>query len=207
MSDYNRFAGQSLERLGALSDGVFAIAMTLIVLDIRVPATGVRDEASFLRAVGSLGPHFLTYALSFLTLGIFWVGQQAQLSHFQRADRHLTWLNLAFLATVCVMPFSTHVLGDFVTIRAAFGIYWVNILALGALLYATFTYAERAKLVAEDAPPKLGRSIRERILIAQGLYAAGAALCFINNLLSMAVIVTIQLFFAVAPHWRGRQAD
>ena len=74
---YNRIAGQSLERLAALSDGVFAIAMTLLVLDIRVPeAVSISSEGDLWRALSGLSPRFLVYLMSFLTLGIFWNGQQ-----------------------------------------------------------------------------------------------------------------------------------
>jgi hypothetical protein len=94
---YNRIAGGALERLAALSDGVFAFAMTLLVLDIRVPQTGsVHSERELLQALAALVPRFVMYAMSFLTLGIFWVGQQTQLNQLTRADRDLAWSTSAF---------------------------------------------------------------------------------------------------------------
>ena len=76
---YNRIAGEALERLAALSDGVFALAMTLLVLDIQVPSIGsVHTESELWHALLALLPRFVMYAMSFLTLGIFWVGQQTQ---------------------------------------------------------------------------------------------------------------------------------
>jgi hypothetical protein len=72
-TDYHAIAGQSLERLAALSDGVFAIAMTLLVLDLRVPvSTGIQFERDLWRALMPLAPHLVLYGLSFMTLGIFW---------------------------------------------------------------------------------------------------------------------------------------
>src|SRR6476661_975825 len=97
-TNYNRFAGQSLERLAALSDGIFAVAMTLLVLDLHVPESGpIHTEADLWQALVFLSPSLLTYFMSFLTLGIFWVGQQTQLDHFGRTDRTLTWIQLVFL--------------------------------------------------------------------------------------------------------------
>jgi len=110
---YNRIAGQSVERLAALSDGVFAVAMTLLVLDLRVPATeAIRNEHDLWHALLALSPRLLMYMMSFLTLGIFWVGQQTQLNHLaarnevfpgfishscsrfhSRRSRPLCWLN------------------------------------------------------------------------------------------------------------------
>jgi uncharacterized membrane protein len=94
---YNQVAGRRLDRIAALSDGVFAIAMTLIVLEIRVPDPGpIRSEQDLWNAVVGLAPRLVTYFLSFLTLGIFWNGQQTQLNMFATADRDLTWLQLGF---------------------------------------------------------------------------------------------------------------
>ena len=79
---YNQIANRSLERIGALSDGLFAIAMTLIVLEIRVPELGpTAGDGEIAKALGGLAPRFVTYLLSFLTLGIFWNGQQTQLTY------------------------------------------------------------------------------------------------------------------------------
>ena len=78
---YNQMAGRRLDRIAALSDGVFAIAMTLIVLEIRVPDPGpIVTEQDLWNALLTLGPRLVTYFLSFLTLGIFWNGQQTQLN-------------------------------------------------------------------------------------------------------------------------------
>jgi uncharacterized membrane protein len=77
---YNAIAGTSAERLAALSDGVFAVAMTLLVLDIRVPAAEtIHHEMELWRALVALSPRLMMYVMSFMTLGIFWVGQQ---THF-----------------------------------------------------------------------------------------------------------------------------
>lgn len=74
---YNLVAGQSVERLAALSDGIFGVAMTLLLLDLHAPVSGaVHGERDLWRALIVLSPRLLTYMMSFLTLGIFWVGQQ-----------------------------------------------------------------------------------------------------------------------------------
>ncbi|MER8460835.1 TMEM175 family protein [Mesorhizobium sp. M0027] len=84
-------------RVVGITDGVFAIALTLIVLEIRVPAhETVHSENELIAAVAALAPRFLTYALSFLTLTIFWFGQQAQHGLIAKSDRRLATLNLCF---------------------------------------------------------------------------------------------------------------
>jgi uncharacterized membrane protein len=197
---YNQMAGRRLDRIAALSDGVFAIAMTLIVLEIRVPDPGpIVTEQDLWSALMTLGPRLLTYFLSFLTLGIFWSGQQTQLNLFGTADRDLTWLQLAFLATVALMPFSTSLLAEFITFRLALLLYWANIFLLGLLLYIAWVYATRNKLVSKDATESVSAVIKRRIISAQALYAFGAVLCFINPLWSIVFIVLVQLNFAIAP--------
>src|SRR5437660_1366707 len=106
MPDYDRVAGLNHERIAALSDGIFAVAMTLLVLGVTLPAVSsvhAGDEGSLLRALGGLAPRLVPYVMSFLTLGIFWVGQQTQLSHLSRSDRRLTWIHLAFLFCVTLI--------------------------------------------------------------------------------------------------------
>jgi Endosomal/lysosomal potassium channel TMEM175 len=99
---YNRIAGQSVERLAALSDGVFAVAMTLLVLDLRAPAAeAVHIEHDLWRALVALSPRLLMFMMTFLTLGIFWVGQQIQLNHLLRSDRSLSWIHILFLFRDC----------------------------------------------------------------------------------------------------------
>jgi uncharacterized membrane protein len=194
---YNKFAGGSLERIAALSDGVFAVAMTLIVLEIHVPshAVGVHSEHDLLRALTEV----VTYLMSFLTLGIFWVGQQTQLNQFDRADRNLAWIHMAFLAVIAVLPFSTSLLAGFITFRLALVLYWLNILGLGLLLILSWRYAVRAGLVKADAPADIDRAVMERIVIAQILYAIGAALCLIGTYWSIAFIVLMQMNYAIVP--------
>ena len=197
---YNRIAGHSVERLAALSDGIFAVAMTLLVLELHGPAReAVQSEQALAQALTAMAPQLITYLMSFLTLGIFWNGQQAQLNHLARSDRHLTWTHIAFLFGVSMMPFSTRLLADFMGFRTALLVYWSNIVLLGGVLYLAWRYASRAGLVKEDTSHDVGKAIERRILVAQALYALGAALCIVNDYASIAFIVLVQLNFALAP--------
>ena len=125
---YNRIAGQSLERLAALSDGIFAVAMTLLVLDIHAPSMEtIHSEQDLSHALSALLPRVVMYLMSFMTLGIFWTGQQTQFNALARSSRDLSWIHIVFLAAVSITPFSTSLLAEFITFRTALLIYWVNI--------------------------------------------------------------------------------
>ncbi len=205
--DYNSVAGQSLHRLSALSDGVFAVAMTLLVLDLKVPAVGahgaehplwtngsLHDERVFWHALSHVGPQFLTYLMSFLTLGIFWLAQQAQLNNFERGNRQLSWTHISFLAAVALMPFSTSVLAEYGTYRLAVVVYWLNLLMLGVLLYTSVAVADRAGLVKEEMTGSIQSMHKNRIVAYQAGYAACAAFCVISTYLSIGLIFLMQLY-------------
>ena len=97
------------------------------------------------------------------------------------------------------MPFSTSLLTNFISYRTALVVYWLNILLLGLTLLAAWVYAEHAGLVSDDVTPDVGVAIRRRIVVAQSLYAFGAALSFVSIYLAIAFIVAVQLNYAIAP--------
>ena len=101
--------------------------------------------------------------MSFLTLGIFWAGQQTQLNHIDEGTRDLTWIHLGFLFAVTLVPLSTRLLAEFIHFRIALGIYWLNIFALGAMLYWSWTHATHRNLIKDDTPDEMRASICRRI--------------------------------------------
>jgi len=197
---YNELAGSSLGRLEAISDGIFAVGMTLLVLGLAVPAVNlVRSESDLLTGLGNLVPALVTYFLSFLTLGIFWVGQQTQLSQVERANRTYTWLHLIFLLTVTLVPFSTQLLARFHWSRIALVFYWLNIFVMGSALLIAAEYGARAHLFPEERVKTILHLVRRRVYWAQGLYLVAAFLSVWDTHWSIALIVAIQLNFALAP--------
>ncbi|WP_220197075.1 TMEM175 family protein [Ktedonospora formicarum] len=204
---YNLFAGRSLERLSALSDGIFAIATTLLVLNLHVPqaaeaAAHLDSEQLLLGALLRHLPELVTYLMSFMTLGIFWIGQQTQMSHFTESNRNYSWIQLGFLATVTLMPFSTSLLATFIQLRVALIIYWLNILLMGIALLVGLIYGQRSGLLKEQSRQETRHQFK-RIVIAQALYAVGALLCIIHPYVSIGFIVLVQLNYVIAPRiWK-----
>lgn len=200
---YNAIAGKSRDRLEALSDGLFAFAMTLLVLDLRVPSAAiVHGEPTLQHALLRVLPRIVPYLMSFMTLGIFWIGQQTQLNALTRTDRNLTWIHLAFLLPVTFVPFTTSLLAEFLSYRTALLVYWLNIFLLGLFLYFSWTYSRHAGLIKDDMTEETRAAVDRRIVIAQSLYAGGAALAFVNTYWSIAAIVLIQLNYVLAPRVR-----
>jgi uncharacterized membrane protein len=195
-------SGTNPDRLAAISDGIFAVGMTLLVLGLVVPVLygSSTTEGQLWQALRNLGPKVLVYTLSFMTLGIFWLGQGTQLSHLTRSNRHYVWIHLVFLFAVTMVPFSTLLLGSYFWLKVALIEYWLNILLLGATLFVALEYGLRANLFREEDKREMATLMRGRILIAQSLYAGATALCVIfPTWVSIALIILIQLNYVLAP--------
>ncbi|HNE50283.1 MAG: TMEM175 family protein [Chitinophagales bacterium] len=198
-NSYNKIAGKDTGRIIAISDGVFAVALTLLVLEIRVPVLEtIKSDTELIAAFILLKSKFLVYFLAFMTTGIFWMGHSAQYKHIEKSDRNLSWINLIFLLTVTLLPFTTSFLGDYTDFRFPIFIYWVNILSMGVLLYIHWKYACKKEFISKEAIAELDKPMRKRIIVAQSLYFLGALLCFINPYLSIAFIIFVQLNYAFA---------
>ncbi len=105
--------GLSKNRIEALADGIFAVAMTLLVLDIKSPEQRwFGTDSVLIDYLLQLEHSFAMYAISFFVLGIFWIGHHVLFHFVRQMDRRLLWLNLAFLLLVTLVPFSTDLIGD-----------------------------------------------------------------------------------------------
>jgi uncharacterized membrane protein len=198
---YNEIAGTSLDRLKAISDGIFSVAMTLLVLGLGVSGLGLHPtEGELWGKLVGLAPNVLIYTMSFMTLGIFWVGQGVQLGQLARSNRHFTWLQLAVLFTVTLLPFSTSLLANYHSLRVALVEYWLNLALFGFTALGAFEYGWRAGLFGESSPKTVARLVRGRVLIAQALYAFATALSIVfPTWVSIALIVLVQLNYVIAP--------
>jgi uncharacterized membrane protein len=175
--------------------------MTLLVLGLAVPtlSAAATTDSQLWDFLVKLGPNVLVYVMSFMTLGIFWVGQGTQLGQLARSNRHYVWLQLTFLLAVTLVPFSTQLLAHFPNLKLALVEYWLNIVLLGGMLLAAFEYALHAHLFQEEKRG-LVTLFRGRILIAQALYAFATAFSiFFPTWVSIALIVLIQLNYVIAP--------
>ncbi|MBS1572293.1 MAG: DUF1211 domain-containing protein [Bacteroidetes bacterium] len=196
---YNKIAGKDTSRLIAISDGVFGVAMTLLVLEIRVPVLeSIHSEKDLITEFLTLKYKFLVYFLAFMTTGIFWVGHSSQYKHIDKSDRNLNWINLLFLLSVTFLPFTTAFLGDYMQFKFALAVYWFNIFLMGLMLYINWIYAYKNNLTNEETKNMVDKPLRKRIIIAQSLYLAGALLGFINPYLGITIIIAIQLNYAFA---------
>lgn len=165
--------GRSAERLVFFTDAVMAIAITLLVIDLRLPETisqAATDE-QLRDALGGLFTSFLSVALSFMVIAVWWVGHDRLLRTLPRVDGRLVLLNFAFLGAVAFLPFPTTLIGRFVNLPTAVAIYALTNVAAGGSLLAMRWHADRSGYL--DALPATER--RRRLAIG-AVAPAGFAL-------------------------------
>jgi uncharacterized membrane protein len=164
--------GLSTGRLEAFSDGVFAIAITLLVLDIALPANASRH---LLRAVGDLWPSYVAYVASFSTIGAMWLGHNAITEYLDRADGTFVRLNLLLLLFVAFLPFPTRLFADYITKdsveRVAVTFYGATLVLTSTLLLVLWRYAVRRQLVRPDAGDEEIQLLTQRLTPGLGGYA------------------------------------
>jgi uncharacterized membrane protein len=162
--------GLSPGRIEALCDGVFAIAMTLLVLELHVPERlGVGGLPGELR---HLLPKLVSYAVSFVILGTLWVGHHYQFHFIHRSDRALLWINLGFLLFISFLPFATALVGSYPGQRAAVLTYGGTLMAAGLCLFAQWEYvSRRRRLLGSAADATAVRAIRARVVAGTLCYA------------------------------------
>jgi uncharacterized membrane protein len=161
---------EGIGRILALSDGVFAIAMTLLIIAIAIPAT--TSDAGLPDALLRLWPRYLAYVLSFLVIARFWVTHHLAFRLINRYDATLVWLNLLLLMFVSFLPFPTAVLGEHQGSPAAAVLYGASVCLAGAASAAYWWYASgRGRLLRPDVGRARVRALRARGLTGPVLFA------------------------------------
>jgi len=163
-------AGDGMGRILALSDGVFAIALTLLILDIAVPAMTSNDELG--TVLLNLWPHYLAYLLSFVVIARFWVIHHQTFRLIVRDNATLVWLNFLLLFFIAFLPFPTAVIGAHEGSAAAAVLYAVAVCLTGASSAAYLWYATgRANLIRPDVGRGQIRAMRARSMSGPVFFA------------------------------------
>jgi uncharacterized membrane protein len=196
----------STGRVEAFSDGVFAIAITLLILTVGV------DEVPH-RALGTellrLWPAYLAYAVSFLTIGIMWVNHHTIFRHFARVDRPLLLLNVLLLMLIAFVPFPTRVVAEFARSdadrRAAALLYGITMTVTAILFFAVWIYGSR-RLLRDDADRREVSGITRSYAPGTPTYGAATLIAFASSTASLVLFGLIAVFYAVSSSLFGRDA-
>jgi len=187
--------GLSAARLLALADGIFAITMTLLVFELKVPEGAA---AHLGQSLGALWPKFGACLLGFITLGFSWIGHHNQYVAIVRTDRPFLWINIAFLGSTCFMPFSSALLGTYTFDPIAICTYGANMTLAGLALYWHWSYATTGgRLVRTETSPELVKATKLRVIRAPVGYLLGSLLCGVSPIASLVVFAAIPISFII----------
>ena len=154
MAISNQTGGKSFDRLNAFSDGVFAIAITLLALDLRLPELHHPTSSQIAQSIRDQLPNILSFVLSFLLIGRYWIVHHNFFQTLRRYDNGLLWLNLLFLMSVVFMPFPTSVLADYGDQNAGVVFYAASLTVVGLLQAALYYYASKDHRLIDSAVEK-----------------------------------------------------
>jgi uncharacterized membrane protein len=169
---------RGFERTIAFSDGVFAIAITLLVLSIDVPKLGHGERLD--HALSNLSDNIVSYFIGFAVIGLFWVGHHYFFGSLRGFDGRLLWLNLLYLSFIGLLPFTTALLGDYGNDPTALTAYAINVGLAGLADALMMTVAVRANLL-EPAKQASGREMIARNLIPPAVFFASIPLAYADT--------------------------
>ena len=195
---------EGTQRLEAFSDGVFAIAITLLILEVRVPHTDAGGTLRLGQALRELWPSYFAYVLSFVHVGIYWANHHSLYKLYVKVDHVFNLLNVFFLMGISFVPFPTAVLAQHLmnpaSRHSAIGFYVLGMLlpAVGWLacwLYASWGF----RLLDPRLDPRFVRSLTQQFLLSNLFYAISLWISCWNARLALAICVGLTMLYLLPP--------
>jgi uncharacterized membrane protein len=185
----------------AFSDGVIAVAITLLVLDITVPVPST--HASLAHELGQNWPNYAAYVTSFVTIGIIWINHHAMVSRLREADHTILLLNILLLLTIGILPFATALMAAY--LRQPHGQHLAAAVYSGAFLAMSIAFAtlnrhillRKSHLLEADLPPARRRAILGRSITGLIPYLLAVALAPLSAYVTLAICAALAIFYAL----------
>jgi uncharacterized membrane protein len=196
------FSNDSLSkyRIEALTDGVFAIVMTLMILSLKLPedipghlfATDIKNHLLLLL------PKLENYAISFIVLGVYWIRHQSQFNIINYANRILLWINIVFLMFVALIPFTTSFMMHYPNVQLPLILYGSNLSLIGLLLYLHWKYAtSNFRLIDKDVSIEYINKSSRLTLAAPIIFLFSIAVSFFSIRLSITMMYLVPIVYIV----------
>jgi uncharacterized membrane protein len=198
----------SKSRVEALTDGIFATVMTVLVLTLSVPVVAGSLSGSQLTqgvdaAVQNLLPDILSYVLSFLLLAVMWISHHYVFHYIARINRQLLWLNIVFLLTIGFIPFSTALLGRYPFVQLPVIIYGANVAGVAIAMQGFLQYAVRSKmLIAEGDAAELIKRIIFRWRLGVIIYSSAILVSYASTQVSIVIYVLALCYYVISSSLR-----
>jgi uncharacterized membrane protein len=193
---------RSTTRTEAFSDGVMAIAITLLILNVHID-TGYASAHGLLRALDHEWPAYLAYITAFLTIAIMWLNHHALFDKIRQVDKSLAWTNLALLLTISILPFPTSVVAQYLRAggtdaKVAVSFYGlISTLNGFAWLGSWLHLARYPELLHEPYDAAYARLERRRTAMGVATYAAATAIAWLAPIVALLLFLAVAIFYAV----------
>lgn len=186
-------------RLEAFSDGVLAIVITLMILEIKLPhlAPHPTNQEAW-QGLVPIVPKLLAYALSFLMIAIFWVNHHQLVHSIRSSTRALLWWNNLWLFFVCLLPFPTAFLGENPTLEVAACLFGLELFFCALSFFLMRWYCWKADLFLPQVPKEETRRLLRKSMLAPSFYLVSAVLPFWSMRLAYAIFIAIPILFVVS---------
>jgi len=176
----------SSTRLETLGDGIFSVAMTILVIELRLPKVKGNSVSDFMLALSETRDQLFCYFISFIILGIMWYGHRMVFEYISKTNRYFIFLGILFYMVVCLVPFSTRFLADNIFRWYSILLYGLNLSLCNLTLYWQWTYGiHRPSLRTRELPAEVKAEAQKLFLISPVMYSLAIAFSFIIPLVSI----------------------
>lgn len=183
-------------RLEALGDGIFAVAMTILAIELKWPHLESTSYASFIKAFHEILPDLLCYVISFIVLGIMWFGHRMIFEYICKTNRHFIYLGILFYMMVCLVPLSTRFLAENTLQWGTILVYGLNLSLCNLTLYTQWGYGiRRAEFLERDLPDEVKKEARFLFLISPLVYAIAIIISIWFPIASIVIFVATPLLY------------
>jgi uncharacterized membrane protein len=180
-------------RFDAFTDGVFAVAITLMALEIHIPDLKTVSDASMRGYISTLGGPLFTYLISFGTVGLIWLNHHATFAPVKNVNRTVNALNLCLLAVVCFVPFPTALVSRYGPLPSSVALYGATLTLMSIAFFVVWQYAVRSD---PEAPP-----VPRSVLITGGIgivfYVAGTLIAFLAPRVALWIFILITIYYSM----------
>ena len=185
-------------RLEALGDGIFGVAMTILVIELSLPQIAGNDATHFFAALQKAWQPFLCYAMSFVVLGIMWFGHRMMFEYIVKTNRYFIFLGVLFYMVVCLVPFTTKFLAANTFTWYAFLLYGLNLSFCNLTLFAQWCYGiNRPSLMERELPAEVRREAKILFLLSPVVYSVAIIISFFIPWVSICIYVVTPILYLI----------
>jgi len=185
-------------RLEALGDGIFGVAMTILVIELALPEIKEATLHSFLTALQKVWRPFMCYGISFIVLGIMWFGHRMMFEYVGKTNRYFIFLGVLFYMMICLVPFSTRFLGAETFTWPAILLYGLNLSLCNLTLFAQWSYGiNRPSLMERELPAEVRKEAKMLFLLSPVVYSVAIVFSFFLPVVSIIIFIVTPILYLI----------